>query len=64
MISVSEETKRAFMSDLSHKKLRVVFPELNAVFENDSIESESLKLTEALATKDSIEFVGCICIIT
>lgn len=60
MISVSEETKRAFMSDLSHKKLRVVFPELNAVFENDSIESESLKLTEALATKDSIEFVGCI----
>lgn len=60
MIQVSEATKSAFMSDVSNKHLKVSFPSLNLIYENDSIEKESLKLTEALATKDSIEFVGCI----
>lgn len=58
MISVSEETRRAFMSDTSTKKLTVIFPELNLQYDNSYIETESLKLTEGLASKDSIEYVG------
>lgn len=60
MLSVSEATKQAFMSDVSHKSLRVVFPELGLTYDNSSIEVESMKLTEAISTKDSVEYVGCI----
>jgi len=60
MINVSESTKRAFMSDVSKKTIRVVFPELNQTYTNSSIDSESLKVTESISSKDSVEFVGCI----
>ena len=60
MINVSQDTKNAFMSDVSNKTLRVVFPELNLTYYNNNIEVESLKLTESISSKDSVEFVGCI----
>lgn len=60
MLNVSEATKQAFMSDVSHKSMRVVFPELGLSYDNSSIEVETLKLTEAISNKDSVEFVGCI----
>lgn len=60
MIKVSKATKQAYMSDVSHKTLRVVFPQIGKTYTNDSIDSESLKLTESISSKDSIEFVGCI----
>lgn len=60
MIHVSEATKRAYTSDTAVKRLRVVFPELGLNYDNSSIETESLKLTEAISTKDSVEYVGCI----
>lgn len=60
MIEVSSATKQAFMSDVSKKELRVVFPQFGVTFLNDAIESETMKITEALSTKDSVEFIGCI----
>lgn len=60
MISVTNATKNAYMSDVSHKTLRVVFPQLNRTYTNDSIETESLKITESISSKDYVEFVGCI----
>lgn len=48
------------MSDVSHKTLRVVFPDLKKEYTNDSIDSESLTLTESISSKDYVEFVGCI----
>lgn len=60
MINVSEETKLAYMSDVSKKRLRVYFPDFLRSYGNESIKSESFKLTESLSTRDSIEFVGCI----
>lgn len=60
MINVSRQTKQAFMSDVSKKTFRVVFPELNLSFDNSSIEVDSFKLTEAISNKDSVEYVGCI----
>lgn len=60
MISVSNATKKAFMSDVSHKTLRVVFPDLKKEYTNDSIEAESLKITESISSRDYVEFVGCI----
>lgn len=60
MINVSNATKQAYMSDVSHKTVRVVFPELGKTYTNDSIDSESLKLTESISSRDYVEFVGCI----
>lgn len=60
MLNVSEQTKRAYISDVAIKSLRVHFPSLGLNFTNESIEAESLKMTEAVSTKDSVEFVGCI----
>ena len=60
MINVSNATKDAFMSDVSKKKLRIYFPDFGATYYNDTIETESLKITESISTKDSVEFVGCI----
>lgn len=60
MIKVSKETKQAYMSDVSKKTLRVVFPELDLTYSNESINSESMKITESISSKDSVEFVGCI----
>lgn len=60
MIEVSNETKQAYMSDVSHKELRVVFPELGLTYGNSSIDSESMKVIESISNKDSVEFVGCI----
>lgn len=60
MLNVSEQTKRAYMSDVAIKSLRVRFPSLGLIYRNDSIETESLKMTEAVSTKESVEFVGCI----
>lgn len=60
MINVSNETKQAYMSDVSKKTLRVVFPRLGLTYGNDSISSESMKITESISSKDSVEFVGCI----
>lgn len=60
MLNVSNATKDAFMSDVSKKSLRVVFPDLRLTYGNDTIEAESMKITESISTKDSVEFVGCI----
>ena len=60
MITVNQATKDAYASDVSHKTLRVVFPELALTFTNESLDSESLRLSEAISNRDSIEFVGCI----
>lgn len=60
MLQVSDATRRAYLSDVSKKTLRVVFPELGLTYDNSSIETESLKLTEAISTRDSVEYVGCI----
>lgn len=60
MLQVSDATRRAFLSDVSKKTLRIAFPELNLTYDNSSVEAESLKLTEAISTKDSVEYVGCI----
>lgn len=60
MLNVTSATKKAFMSDVSKKTLRIWFPDLSVQYTNDSIETESLKITESISTKDSVEFVGCI----
>lgn len=60
MIRINEQTRTAFLSDVSHKTMRIVFPELNITIGNDRIESESFKLTESISSKDSVEYVGCI----
>lgn len=60
MLAVSEATKRAYASDVSKKKFRVVFPELGLSYDNSSIEAETMKLTEAISNRDSVEYVGCI----
>ena len=60
MINVSSATKAAWMSDRKVNHLVVSFPDLNLIYENDSIEPDSLSWTEALCNADSMEFVGCI----
>lgn len=60
MIDVSTATKRAYFSDVSNKQIVVEFPDLAVQCINDSIVAESLKITESLSTRDSVEFVGCI----
>jgi len=60
MLSVSTATKRAYFSDVSNKQIRVEFPDLAVQCNNDKIVNESLSITEAISTKDSVEFVGCI----
>lgn len=60
MLTVSDETKAAFMRDGSHKTLRLVFPELNLEITNDRIVKDSLSLSEGISTDSNFEFVGCI----
>lgn len=60
MLNVSLSSKQAYLSDTSHKNLRVIFPGWGESYTNNSVDKESLKLTEALADKESVEFVGCI----
>lgn len=60
MLNVSRETIEAYLKDGVHKTLRVVFPELNMEFTNDSIVKDSLSLSEGINSGSSIEFVGCL----
>lgn len=60
MLDIKLASKNAYLSDRSKKNIRVVFPSWGETYTNENIVAESLKLTEAIANKDSVEFVGCI----
>lgn len=60
MISVSDATKSAWMSDRQVNTIVVTFPTLNLTYSDSDIDPASLSLTESVSSNDSIEFVGCI----
>lgn len=59
MIDVNAATKTAYLSDSTHKIIKVVFPELSLEYTNDDLVSQSLELKESIC-EGNIEFVGCI----
>lgn len=60
MLTVSEQTKQAYLRDGVHKKLEIIFPSIGVFVYNDRIQSESFTLNESICDKQDIEFVGCI----
>ena len=59
MLNVDTATKNVYLSDSTHKIIRVVFPELGLEYTNDNLVSQSLEYKESLS-EGNIEFVGCI----
>ena len=60
MYSVNDETKSAYKSDSSHKKLEIRIPDANIVLTNEDIVTESLELKEAIENSGNLSFQGCI----
>lgn len=60
MLPVSDVVKEAYLNTSIRKDLIITFPDLNVTVDPDTVYSESMKLTEAIMDRDSIEFVGCI----
>ena len=58
MINVSEATKTAWASELSHKDFKVTVG--STVIGNDDIVANSFSVSESIISSDSLEFVGCI----
>lgn len=59
-MQVSDEVKKAYHSDSAIKHLYISFPEFGTTIEESQIYQESLRLSEMLIDRESIEFVGCI----
>ena len=47
MLNVDTATKNAYLSDSTHKIIRVVFPELGLEYTNDNLVSQSLEYKES-----------------
>lgn len=60
MIQVSDATRRAYMTDGTHKDLIIVIPSQNLTITNERILQGSFSLDESVLTNHSLEFVGCI----
>lgn len=66
MLNVSNATKEAFMTDGSHKVIKVTFPNLKdssgnpVIFTNSHINAESLTVKESLQNSNSLDYIGCI----
>lgn len=59
-MKVSENVRNAYKSNSITKHITLLFPELGKEIGTTQIYSESLRLSESILEKDSIEFVGCI----
>ncbi len=60
MIDVSEETKTEWAKESAFKEITVSFPNVNIIFTNEDIVSESLELSEAIENEVNLTFTGCI----
>lgn len=60
MITVSDATRRAYMTDGTHKDLIVMIPSQNITITNEHILQGSFSLDESVLSNTSLEFVGCI----
>lgn len=59
-MEVSNNVKTAYRRDTITKHLSLFFPEIDKEITGKPIHQESMRLSEQLIDKDSIEFVGCI----
>lgn len=60
MYGVSEATKRAYMTDGSHKVITVRFPWLAFEVTNENILQDSFSIEESILEGNNLEFIGCI----
>ena len=60
MLTVSENTKKAYTDKSSNKVLTITFPNANVVMTNDDIVSESFSLKESIESQKSLTYKGCI----
>lgn len=60
MIRITNESKAAYKSDMSHKILTISIPEAEIELTNEDILTESMELQEAINTEDNLTFTGCI----
>lgn len=60
-MKVSDETKKSYKSDTSHKTVEIEFPALDRKIGNSQIwEQGGINLKESLMEGGTVEFVGCI----
>lgn len=59
-MEVSQKVKDEYRANSVTKHVTLQFPELNISVGTEQIHSESMRLSESLIEKDSMEFVGCI----
>lgn len=59
-MEASQKVKDEYRANSVTKHVTLQFPELNISVGTEQIHSESMRLSESLIEKDSMEFVGCI----
>ena len=59
-MNVSNKVKTAYHKDTVTKYVSISFPEIGEEVFGDDIYDQSLRLSEKLIDKQSMEFVGCI----
>lgn len=58
-MNVSENVKNAYKSNSITKHVTLSFPEIGKTVSTEQVYSETLRLSESILEKESIEFVGC-----
>ena len=59
-MNVSDAVKKQYRDNSIHKNLILKFPELDLQIRHEDMHQDTMRLSESVLDKDSIEFVGCI----